>query len=72
MLDINQIVKEVSKRTGIDKEVVDKVCKFPFIFTVDVMKDEMDTHSVLFNKLFKFKLKGRFAKDKTKQYSPKI
>ena len=71
MVEIQQIAKQISKDTGIDKQLVESVCKFPFLFTVDVMKDENDYHSILFNKLFKFKLKRRFETDKTKKYSPK-
>ena len=41
-----------------------------FKFVVDVMKDLEDTRDVLINKLFRFKLKGRFKEDKTKDYSP--
>lgn len=72
MIDIQSIIKEVSKRTQLDKDLVERVCKFPFLFTIDVMKDEEDTHDILFNQLFKFKLKRRFKENKTKQYSPKL
>lgn len=72
MIDINEVIKQVSKRTGIDIETVDAVCKHVFRFTIDVMKDEQDTHEILFAKLFKFKLKKRFEQDKTKPYSPKL
>lgn len=72
MTDIEKIAKEVSKRTDIDRDIVEDVCKFAFLFTTDVMKDETDTHDILFNKLFKFSLKKRFKEDKTKKYSPKI
>lgn len=37
---------------------------------MDVMKDENDTHSILFAKLFKFKLKNRFKENKNKPNSP--
>lgn len=70
MIDIDQIIKEVSKRTKIDVNIVDVVCKHPFRYTVEVMKDENDYHEVLFNGLLKFKLKNRFKDNKTKQYSP--
>lgn len=71
MIEIDKVVKEVSKRTGVDKEIVDTICKHVFRFTIDVMKDPSDYHEVLFSRLFKFKLKNRFKDDKTKQYSPK-
>ena len=72
MKDIDYVIKEVSKRTGVDIDTVDQICKHVFRFTIDVMKDENDYHEVLFSKLFKFKLKGRFKEDKTKNYSPKL
>ena len=72
MKDIDYVIKEVSKRTGVDIDTVDQICKHAFRFTIDVMKDENDYHEVLFSKLFKFKLKGRFKEDKTKNYSPKL
>lgn len=68
MTDIRKIAKQVSEDLGIDVEIVEKVCRFPFLFTEDVMKDDTDTHSILFNKLFTFKLKSRFIEDKTKPY----
>lgn len=71
MVDINDISKQVSESTKVDIELVKKICRFPFLFTVDVMKDAQDYHNILFNQLFKFKLKKRFELDKTKNYSPK-
>lgn len=68
MIDIDDVIKEVSKRTGVNKKIVSIICKHPFKFTVDVMKDETDTHDILFNDLLRFKLKGRFKDDKTKPY----
>lgn len=68
MLTIDEVIKEVSKRTGVDVDTVDTICKHAFISTVDVMKDENDLREILFNGLFKFKLKSRFACDKTKPY----
>lgn len=71
MIEFEQIIKEVSERVGIDKETVKKICQHPFLFTVDVMKDKNDYHDILFSKLFRFSLKGRFKNNKTKPYSPK-
>ena len=70
MIDIEQIIKEVSKKTGVDKEVVSVICKHPFLQTVELMKSD-STQDILFNKLFKFKLKRRYKENKTKQYSSK-
>ena len=71
MIDIEDVIKDVTKITGIDKEIVSVVCKHPFLYTIDIMKDETDTHDILFHKLFKFKLKNRFKDGKDKNYSPK-
>lgn len=71
MIDIEQVSKEVAKRLNLDRDLVELICKHPFKYTVDVMKDDEDYHDILFNQLFKFKLKGRFRDNKTKPYSPK-
>ena len=71
MITIDDVAKEVSKRTGEDKDLVAKICKFPFYFTVDVMKDLEDTHDILFAELFKFKLKKRYKENKQHPYSSK-
>ena len=55
----------------IDKETVAVVCKHVFQETVDVMKSENDCRDILFNQLFKFKLKRRYKEDKTQKYSSK-
>lgn len=67
MIDIEDIIKELSKELNIDKEIVSIVCKHPFNYTVDIMKSD-STKDVLFNKLFKFKLKPRFKKNKKQKY----
>ena len=71
MIDIEQVIKEVSKRTGIDKEVVEAICKNSFIQTMEVMKDDTDIRDILFNQLFKFKLKRRYKENKSKGYTTK-
>lgn len=71
MIEIDNIIKQVSKNLNVDKEIVDLVCKHPFRYTVEVMKDTEDCRDILFNQLFKFKLKQRYKEDKTKQYSSK-
>lgn len=72
MINIDKVINEVSKRTGVDKQVVSIICKHVFNFTEDVMKDPEDYHDILFNNLLRFSLKGRFKEDKTKSYSPKL
>ena len=71
MITIDDIIKIVSKRTGVDKELVDTICKIPFQFTVNLMKDEQDTKDILFNRLFKFKLKRRYKENKNQKYTTK-
>lgn len=71
MIDIDDVTKEVSLNTGIDREIVSTVCKHVFLFTVEKMKDDNDIKDILFNQLFKFKLKRRFKENKTQKYSSK-
>lgn len=67
MIDINNVIKEVSNKLNIDEQIVDIVCKHPFKQTVDLMKGD-DTKDILFNTLFKFKLKTRFKNNKKQKY----
>ena len=69
MIEIDQVIKDVSARTGIDRDLVEKICKHVFLTTVQAMKDDTDAKDILFNQLFKFKLKRRYKEDKTKKYS---
>ena len=71
MIDIDQVIKEVSNRLNLDRELVAKVCKHPFEYTVETMKDEDNIQDILFNRLFKFKLKRRFKEDKKQKYTAK-
>ena len=68
MISIDDVVKDVAKNLNLDKEVVSEVCKHVFKQTVEIMKSE-DTSDILFNELFKFKLKRRYKENKQKQYS---
>ena len=71
MIELDKVIKEVSKRLDLDKDLVATVCKHPFKCVVDQMKDEEDTKDILFNQLFKFKLKRRYKENKSKEYSSK-
>lgn len=71
MIDIEVVIKEVSKRLNLDRDLVATVCKHPFMQTVELMKSPDVTSDILFNELFKFKLKKRYKENKTKQYSSK-
>lgn len=70
MIDLDKVIKEVSKRLNVDREIVAAVCKHAFQCTMNQMKSE-DTRDILFNQAFKFKLKRRYKEDKQKQYSSK-
>lgn len=70
MIDIDSISREISKETGYDFDVVKKVCQHVFKQTEQIMKSE-DTSDILFNKLFKFKLKRRYKDNKQKKYTTK-
>ena len=69
MISIDKISKEVSKRLNLDEDLVKTICRHTFQCVVDTMKDETDCRDILFNGLFKFKLKTRFKENKTRQYS---
>lgn len=71
MIELDQIIKQVAKNLDVDKEIVAAVCKHAFKQTVDIMKSEDDCRDILFNHLFKFKLKRRYKEDKTQKYSSK-
>lgn len=68
MIDIEQVIKEVSKSTGIDENIVSTVCKHVFVETQNIMKDDTNTMDILFNSLFKFKLKRRYKINKSDKY----
>lgn len=68
MITIDDVIKQVSKNLNIDREIVDAVCKHPFRQTVELMKSD-DISDILFNGLFRFKLKKRYKEDKQRQYS---
>ena len=71
MIELNDVIKEVSIRTGVDKEVVAIICNQPFLQTVEIMKDEENVKDILFNNLFKFKLKRRYKENKLNPYTAK-
>ena len=69
-MNIDKVCKEIAKQYNEDPDLVKQIVMHQFQFVVDVMKDPEDTRDVLINKLFRFKLKGRFKNNKTKDYSP--
>lgn len=70
-MTIEKICRRVAKELNEDYETVYKIAMYEFYFTKEVMKDETDTHNILINKLFKFKLKSRFKENKQREYSSK-
>lgn len=68
MITLDDVIKQVSKNLNLDRELVAEVCKHPFQETVKAMKSD-DTSDILFNELFKFKLKKRYKENKQRQYS---
>ena len=68
MIIIDDVIKEVSKNLNLDKDLVATICKHPFVCTVNTMKSD-DTRDILFNELFKFKLKKRYKENKQREYS---
>lgn len=71
MTDFEQLVKQTSKDLNEDRELVKQICNYQFKFIKDIMKDETDTHDILINKLFKFKLKTRYKNNKQLKYCAK-
>lgn len=62
-MDIDDLCKQITKRTGKDPELVKQIVSWVFRYTADVMKDKNNQRDILFNKLFKFKLKNRFKNE---------
>lgn len=71
MITLDDVIKEVSEKTGIDRDTVREICRHTFFETERIMKDEEDTRDIMFNKLFKFKLKRRYKENKSQKYSSK-
>ena len=68
MITIDEVIKEVSKNLNLDRDLVAAVCKHPFEQTVELMKSD-DVSDILFNGLFRFKLKKRYKENKNREYS---
>lgn len=69
-MDLDKTCRSIANELGYDYELVRRIVMYEFEYTTKVMKDPDDYREILFNKLFKFKLKIRFKEDKTKNYSP--
>lgn len=63
--------RQIAKEFGEDTKLVHDIAMFQFRFIQEVMKDPEDTHDIMINKSFRFKLKKRFKENKQKEYSSK-
>lgn len=70
-MNIDKVCRQIANKYEMDLEEVKQIVLFQFQFTKQVMQDPYDTHDILFNKLFRFKLKSRFKENKQNKLSPK-
>lgn len=70
-MTLNKACKIVAKELNEDPELVKNIVNHQFKFIREVMNDPEDTHDILINKLFRFKLKRRFKENKQSNYSPR-
>lgn len=70
-MSIKRTCNRLAKELGEDPNVVYDVVMHQFHFIREVMNDPEDTHDILINKLFRFKLKKRFKKNKQLEYKSK-
>lgn len=70
-MNLNNVCRKISKDLNLDFDIVRDVVMYQFRYTVNIMKDPEDTRDILFNKLFKFKLKSRFKENKSLKYNSK-
>lgn len=59
-MTLNNICKTISQELGLEFETVRDIVLYEFKFTKNVMQDPNEHRDILFNKLFKFKLKTKF------------
>ena len=63
-MNIDKVCREISNKYGYNLESVKQIVLYQFYFTRQVMQDKEDTHDILINNLFRFKLKPKFKKNK--------
>ena len=68
---MDEIIKQISENTKIDQQIVENIIKSHFIYVRQIMQDENDVRDILFNNLFKFKLKTRYKNNKHLNYISK-
>lgn len=67
-MNIDRICNQIAKQLNIDQSLVHDIVFYEFLYTKQVMQDPTETRDILFNKLFKFKLKRRYKENKNKEY----
>lgn len=70
-MNIDKVCREISNKYGYDLESVKQIVFYQFYFTRQVMQDKEDTHDILINNLFRFKLKPKFKENKQNKLSSK-
>ena len=68
-MTVRDLIKETVKLTKQDEQLVQNIILNQFGILIKIMKDDTDVRDILFNKLFKFKLKRRFSENKTQKYT---
>lgn len=69
-MDLNKACRRIAKENQIDLDLVKKIVMYEFKYTKDIMQSD-NTEDILFNKLFKFKLKTRYKENKNQKYTQK-
>ncbi len=69
-MDLNKACRRIAKENQIDLDLVKKIVMYEFQYTKDIMQSD-NTEDILFNKLFKFKLKTRYKENKNQKYTSK-
>lgn len=68
-MTVRDLIKETVKLTKQDEQLVQNIILNQFGILIKIMKNDTDVRDILFNKLFKFKLKRRFRENKTQKYT---
>ena len=69
-MDLNKACRRIAKENQIDLDLVKKIVMYEFKYTKDIMQSD-NTEDILFNQLFKFKLKTRYKENKNPKYTSK-
>lgn len=69
-MDLNKACRRIAKENQIDLDLVKKIVMYEFKYTKNIMQSD-NTEDILFNKLFKFKLKTRYKENKNQRYTSK-